>query len=149
MVLHVPEGVPSVLPGILSRSGSLKAVHPVDGAPIETGCIYVALPGLHLMMEDGRVHLTRGPKENLHRPAVDPLFRSAAVAYGPRVVGGILTGARDDGTAGLRAVKQRGGVAIVQDPAEALFSGMPESALEYVDVDYCLPLDKIAPLLAR
>ena len=149
VVMHFPEGVASVLPSILNRSGPLKAVHPEDGDPIESGRIYVAPPDFHLLVEGGRVRLTRGPRENLHRPAVDPLFRTAAVAYRPRVVGVILTGARDDGTAGLLAIKRRGGVAIVQDPDDALFSGMPESALEYVNVDHCLSLDKIASLLAR
>jgi two-component system chemotaxis response regulator CheB len=149
VVVHFPEGAPSLLPGILNRAGPLKAVHPEDGDPIETGHIYVAPPGLHLLVERGRVRLRRGPRENLHRPAVDPLFRTAAVAYGPRVVGVILTGARNDGTAGLLALKRRGGVAVVQDPEDALFSGMPQSALEYVNVDHCLPLDKIASLLAR
>ena len=142
VVVHFPEGAPSVLPSILNRAGPLKAVHPEDGDPIENGRIYVAPPGLHLLVERGRVRLVRGPRENLHRPAVDPLFRTAAVAYGPRAVGVVLTGARDDGTAGLLAIKRRGGVAVVQDPDDALFSGMPQSALEYVDVDYCLPLER-------
>jgi two-component system, chemotaxis family, protein-glutamate methylesterase/glutaminase len=149
VVVHFPEGAPSVLPRILDRSGPLKAIHPEDGDSIVNGRIYVASPNVHLLVEKGRVRLTRGPRENRHRPAVDPLFRTAAIAYGPRAVGVVLTGALDDGTAGLLAIKRRGGVAVVQDPDDALIPGMPRSALEYVDVDYCLPLDEIAPLLAR
>lgn len=147
VVMHVPAWAPSGLPGILSRAGPLKAVHPEDGDRIEKGRIYVAPPDFHLLVERGRVRLARGPKENRHRPAVDTLFRTAALAYGPRVVGVVLSGALNDGTAGLQAVKQRGGVAVVQDPGDALFSGMPESALEYVGADHCLPMEKIAPLL--
>lgn len=149
VVIHFPEDVPSVLPRILGRTGLLKAVHPEDGDAIETGRIYVAPPDFHLLVERGLVRVRRGPRENRHRPAVDPLFRTAALAYGPRVVGVVLTGARNDGTAGLQAVKQRGGVAVVQDPDDALFPGMPESALEYVDVDHCLPLEKIPRLLVQ
>lgn len=107
----------------------------------------MAPPNFYLLVEDGRVRLGRGPRENCHRPAADPLFRSAALAYGSRVVGVILTGARDDGSAGLLAVKRCGGVAIVQDPDDVLFPGIPESALRYVDVYHCVPPDKIAPLL--
>ena len=149
VVVHFPEDVPSVLPRILSRAGPLEAVHPQDGDPIEAGRIYVAPPDFHLLVETGRVRVRRGPRENRHRPAVDPLFRTAALAYGPRVVGVVLTGARNDGTSGLQAVKQRGGVAVVQDPDDAPFPGMPQSALEYVDVDHCLLLQDISPLLAR
>lgn len=149
IVVHMPEGVTSVLPKVLNRAGPLEAVHPGNGEPIKRGHIYVAPPGFHLLIERERVWLGHGPRENRHRPAVDPLFRTAALAYGPRVVGVILTGARDDGSAGLLAVKRRGGVAVVQDPDEALFSGMPESALRYVEVDHCLSLSEIAPLLAR
>jgi two-component system chemotaxis response regulator CheB len=149
VVVHLPQGASSALARILDRAGPLKAVSPEDGAEILPGRVYVARPDHHLLLEDGRVRLTRGPKENRHRPAVDALFRTAAVAHGARVVGMVLTGARDDGTAGLRAVKRRGGGAVVQDPEEALFSGMPESALRFADVDHCLPLGEMAPLLVR
>jgi two-component system chemotaxis response regulator CheB len=149
VVNHLSEGFPSALPSILNRAGPLTAAHPKDGDQIESGRIYVAPPGFHMLLEPGHVRVVRGPKENRHRPAVDPLFRTAARAYGSRVVGVILTGALDDGTAGLLAVKRRDGVAVVQDPDEAPVSGMPQSALEYVDVDHCLPLEKIASLLAR
>jgi two-component system chemotaxis response regulator CheB len=148
-VVHYPEGTPSVLPRLLDRAGPLGATRPRDGDPIEYGRIYVAAPGSHLQVEKGRIKLIRGPKENHHRPAIDPLFRTAALAYGSRVVGVVLSGADGDGTAGLHAVKQSGGVVVVQDPEEALFARMPEGALEYVEVDYCLPLDEIAALLSR
>ena len=149
VVVHLPQEHPSVLARLLDRAGPLEAKNAEDGEEMTPGRVYVAPPDHHLLLEDGRVRLTRGPKENRHRPAVDALFRTAAVAQGPRVVGVVLTGAHDDGTAGLFAIKRRGGGAIVQDPKEALFPGMPESALSFVDVDYCLPLGKMAPLLAR
>src|SRR5437588_10453002 len=103
IVLHIPPQSPSLLPEILSRYGPLRAVQPKDGDPIVRGMIYVAPPDHHLLVERERIRVVRGPKENRHRPAVDPLFRSAALAYGPRVVGVVLTGALDDGTAGLLA----------------------------------------------
>jgi two-component system, chemotaxis family, protein-glutamate methylesterase/glutaminase len=149
VVLHIPAQNPSLMPEILSRSGQLKAVHPMDDEAIQQRCIYVAPPDLHLLVERGRVHLLRGPKENRHRPAIDPLFRSAAAAYGPRVVGVVLTGSLDDGTAGLLAIKRLGGVAIVQDPVDALYPSMPLHALEHVDVDYKLPVSEIGPLITR
>ncbi len=147
VVLHIPAQNPSLLPEILSRSGQLKAVHPKDGEAIQQGCIYVAPPDRHLLAAQGHVHLVRGPKENRLRPAIDPLFRSAAIAYGPKVVGVVLTGSLDDGTAGLRAIKRLGGVAIVQDPEEALYPSMPLSALEHVAIDYKLPVSAIGPLI--
>ena len=138
-----------MLPQILNYNSSLTAHHPVDREAIQQGKIYVAPPDHHLLVNRGYVQLTRGPKENRSRPAIDPLFRTAARYYGPRVVGVILSGSLDDGTAGLAAIKQRGGLAVVQDPREALFSGMPQSALDNVEVDHCLPIAEIAPLLAR
>jgi two-component system chemotaxis response regulator CheB len=149
VVVHLLAEAPSALPRILDRSGPLKAVECEDGLPVKPGRVYVACPDRHLLLEDGIVRFSRGPKENHHRPAVDTLFRSAAIAYGPRVVGVVLTGALNDGTVGLTAVKRRGGVAVVQDPDDALFSGMPQSALECVKVDHRPPLSEIAPLLAR
>lgn len=149
VVVHLTPASPSALPKILDCSGPLKAVRCEDGERIKPGRIYVARPDLHLLVEKERVRVVHGPKENRHRPAVDTLFRSAAVVYGPRVVGIILSGALNDGTVGLAAIKRRGGIAVVQDPDDTLFSGMPRSALEHVKVDHCLPLPNIAPLLAR
>lgn len=147
VVLHVsPEGT-SVLPRILNRAGPLQAMHPKHGQAIEPGRIYVAPPDFHLLVKRGYIHLARGPQENRHRPAIDPLFRTAARAYGPLVIGVVLSGSLDDGTAGLLAIKMRGGVAIVQDPDDAYFSGMPRSAIENVEVNYILPASEIAPVL--
>lgn len=115
IVLHVPPYGTSVLPSILSRRGPLPAYHPADGEQIRPGRIYVAPPDHHLIIQQDKVRLTRGPAENRHRPAIDTLFRSAARFYGPRVAGVVLTGTLDDGTAGLLAVKMRGGSALAQD----------------------------------
>lgn len=149
VVLHIPPLAASVLPSILSRAGPLPAAHPFDGEAIEHGRIYVAPPDLHLQLKPGYIHLTHGAKENYHRPAADPLFRTAAQAYGRRVVGVVLSGNLHDGTAGLQAVKGKGGVAICQNPGSALYSGMPRSACENVEVDWVLPVSKIAAVLAR
>jgi two-component system, chemotaxis family, protein-glutamate methylesterase/glutaminase len=149
VVLHVPSTGSSALPEILSRQGSLPAAHVKDGEPIELGRIYVAPPDHHLLLRTGHVHLARGPRENGHRPAVDPLFRSAAGEYATRVIGVVLSGALDDGTAGLVAVKGRGGLAVVQEPADALYPAMPGSAIEHVRVDHVLPAAAMGPLLAR
>jgi two-component system chemotaxis response regulator CheB len=149
VVLHVPPSTSSALPSILDRQGSLPAAHARDGEPIRHGRIYVAPPDSHLLLSRDKVRLSRGPRENGHRPAVDPLFRSAARAYGPGTVGVVLSGVLDDGTAGLLAIKARGGTAIVQDPDEALYPGMPTSAIDHVKVDYVLPVPRIATLLGE
>jgi two-component system, chemotaxis family, protein-glutamate methylesterase/glutaminase len=132
IVLHIPAEVPSFLPGILSRESLLPVVAP---------------PDQHLLIEGEHVKLVHGPKENLHRPSIDALFRSAARGAGSRVIGVVLTGARDDGTVGMHAIKQRGGITIVQDPGEAPFPSMPMSVMQEIKVDYSRPLHEIAPLL--
>ncbi|HEY9779631.1 MAG TPA: chemotaxis protein CheB [Leptolyngbyaceae cyanobacterium] len=154
IVLHISSTGTSVLPNIINRAiakrqknSALNAVHPQDGEEIVHGRIYVAPPNHHLLVKDGYIRLARGPRENCNRPAVDPLFRTAAVAYGRRVVGVVLSGTLDDGTAGLMVVKQRGGVAIVQKPEEAVYSGMPDNAIENVEVDHILPAAEIAAML--
>ena len=147
IVLHVPANVPSLLPVILSRDARLPVAHAADGEPIRPSKVYVAPPNRHLLIEDGRVRLVHGPKENLHRPSIDALFRSAARWAGPRVIGVVLTGARDDGAVGMGAVKRRGGITIVQEPREAPFPSMPRSVMQEIKVDYSLPLREIAPLL--
>jgi two-component system chemotaxis response regulator CheB len=147
-VLHLGTGK-SALPEILTRAGKLPAGHPVHGEPIRRGRIYVAPPEAHLQIAKGHLTLERGARENGHRPALDVLFRSAAQTYGPRVVGVVLTGNLDDGTAGLLEIKRLGGIAIVQDPAEADYPGMPQNAAQNVPVDHVVPLAEIGPLLLR
>ena len=149
VVWHLPAGVRSVLPQVLQRAGPLPACNPSDGDRIEPGRIYVAPNDRHLLLEKGYMRVTRGPKENRFRPAVDPLFRSAAYVYGPRVIGVVLTGALDDGTAGLWAIKLRGGTAVVQDPEDAQHRSMPLNALDNVEVDYKVPAGELGPLLGR
>ena len=129
--------------------GGVPAEHPRDGNKIEPGRVYVAPPDFHLMVGKGVVRLSHGQKEHHNRPAIDPLFRSAAQVYGRRVVGVLLSGLLDDGVAGLKEIKRRGGLVIVQDPAEAMFSEMPRNALAKVEADYCLPVAKIRDLLMR
>ena len=146
IVLHVGAHR-SELPWLLNQSGPLRACHPKTGDAIRIGRIYVAPPDHHLLVEPGRVRVTKGPRENWARPAIDPLFRSAARSYGADVIGVVLTGGLNDGTAGLYEVKRRGGIAVVQDPADAVNPSMPRSALNHVAVDYCLPLAGLSGLL--
>jgi len=149
VVQHIAPDRPSVLPNILNDVGDLLAFHPKDGERISHGRIYVAPPDHHLLLTRGRVRVLRGPQENRFRPSIDALFRSAARAYGPRVIGVVLTGSLTDGTVGMQAIRKRGGITIVQEPAEAEYPSMPRTALRYVDIDHRVPLAGIAPLLAR
>jgi two-component system chemotaxis response regulator CheB len=149
IVLHVGAHTPSILPRLLNRHSALPAMHPTGRQEIRKGEIYVAPSDLHMVIKRDHVHAIRGPKENGHRPAVDPMFRSAATAYGGRVIGVVLSGTLDDGTAGLAAIKKQGGIAVVQSPDDALYSGMPRSAIENVDVDHVVTLDELPALLVR
>jgi two-component system, chemotaxis family, protein-glutamate methylesterase/glutaminase len=147
IVLHVPRNSPSALPKILSRIGPLPARHARDGERLGHGRVYIAPPDHHLLVLDDRIRLSRGPMENSHRPAVDPLFRSAARAFGPRVIGVVLSGARDDGASGLHAIAERGGLTIVQDPEEALHPGMPLAALANGGVDHVVQVAKLGSVI--
>lgn len=149
IVLHIAAESPRLLADILNRAGELPCTYAQDEEAIEPGHVYLAPPDRHLLLERGKMILSRGPKENRHRPAIDTLFRSAAVAYGPRVAGVILTGNLTNGTAGLLAVKEAGGITIVQDPDDALYTGMPSNALKYVPVDYCLLMSEIPDKLVE
>lgn len=149
IVQHLATDKPSILPQILADVSSLPVSFATDGAPIQAGHIYVAPPDYHLVVNQAAMRVVRGPQENRFRPAIDTLFRSAARSYSSRVVGVVLTGYLDDGTVGLQAIKKRGGVAIVQDPKEAEYPNMAKSALQYVKVDYCLPLAEIPDLLIQ
>lgn len=148
VVLHIGANT-SLLPRVFAPHSKLPVLHAKDGAPIETGKIFVAPADYHLMIDGQHMRLVRSAKENHARPAIDPLFKSAALTFRRRVIGVILTGDLDDGTIGLQAVKTYGGTAIVQDPDEADVASMPLSASRYVSVDHCLRLAEIAPALAR
>jgi two-component system chemotaxis response regulator CheB len=149
VVVHTTPHGPSVLPRIFNRVSKLRAAHALDGERIALGRVYVAPPDFHMIIDRGGISVVRGPMENHTRPAIDPLFRSAALRYGPQVIGVILTGCLDDGTAGMVSVKARDGIAIVQDPADAREPSMPRSALEHVKPDHVLPLRMIGPTLAQ
>ena len=148
VVLHV-GAAQSLLPSLLHGHGGLSASHAFDGEALKPGHILVAPPDRHMRVLDGHVELTRGPRENWARPAVDPLFRSAAETCGADEVGVVLTGQLNDGASGLWEIKRRGGIAVVQDPAEAEAPSMPQSALDNVQVDFCLPLADIPRTLDR
>lgn len=146
---HVGRTSAGHLPAILRRAGRLPAIHPHDGQAVVPGVVYVAPPDHHMLVSDGIIRLNRGPEVNHARPAVDVLFRSAAETYGAAVVGIVLTGHLNDGTAGLAAIKARGGIAIIQDPDEAGAPSMPRSALENVAIDHVCGIAEIAPLLVK
>lgn len=147
VVLHVPRGGYSAMPQILARAGSLPAQHAADGQVIRAGRIYVAPPDVHLLVEGDRLRLDAGPMENMSRPSIDRLFTTAAEQRGPGVVGVVLSGMLDDGTAGLVAIARHGGVGVVQDPEDAVFPSMPASAVRYGEPQHVLPLSEIAALL--
>lgn len=149
VVVHFPASHRSELAEILSRSGPLPASQAFHGQIYEPGQIYVAPPDYHMLIEGGEIHLWRGPKENGHRPAVNALFRSAAVAHRQHVAGVILSGTLDDGTTGLWWIKRYGGITVVQDPEDALFPEMIYSALEHVNVDHILPVAKMGELMRQ
>lgn len=140
---------PSILPSLLQRSGPLPASHAVDGERIQAGRILVAPPDHHMIVDGDFIRLSRGPKENHARPAIDPLFRSAAMSWGPAAIAVLLTGLLDDGTAGMQAIKRCGGTAVVQDPNDAEMPSMPLSALRHVDVDHQVALASMASVLLR
>lgn len=146
---HLSPSSRSLLPQLLDRLGPLHAISPIDGQEIERGHIYVAAPDMHMLVREGRVLMRRGPYENRTRPAVNALFRSAAVHYGSRAVGVVLTGLLDDGTDGLIAIKATGGTSVVQDPDEAEWPSMPRNAMKRDHVDHVVPLDAMPGLLAR
>jgi two-component system chemotaxis response regulator CheB len=149
IVWHMAPGVRSALPEVLGRAAALPVVTPIDGDSIAPRRIYVAPNDHHMLLERGYIRIAKGPKENRFRPALDPLFRSAAYIYGPRVIGVVLSGALDDGTSGLWTIKLRGGTAIVQDPSDAGMRGMPLSALNNVDIDHKRPAAELGELLGR
>ncbi|MCV2491548.1 chemotaxis protein CheB [Geodermatophilus sp. YIM 151500] len=150
VVLHLPSSGGSALAQVLDRAGPLPARPAREGAPLEHGTVSVAVPDRHLLLSEGdRLTLSMGPRENGHRPAVDALFRSAAHVAGARVIGVVLSGALDDGAAGLVAVAARGGVPVVQDPEEALYPSMPRSAAAALKVEHVLPAAGIGALLGR
>ena len=147
VTVHIPTNRPSHLSEILDRAGALPVSLAADGQPIEGGRIYVAAPDRHLLVMKGMIQLGNGPRENMVRPSIDPMFRSAALSYGPRVVGVILSGMLNDGASGLFAIKRAGGVALVQHLLEAVEDGMPRAALEAVEVDHVVSAEEIGELL--
>ncbi len=149
VVLHRPADGPNLLGEILERQCRMPVGVAADGEQVEPGRVYVAASDRHLMVVEGFIRLGRGPRENLTRPAIDPLFRSVAVSYGPRAIGVVLTGELNDGAAGLRDIKRCGGVTVVQGPADAEAPSMPASALQASDVDYRAPLARIAEVMAH
>jgi two-component system, chemotaxis family, protein-glutamate methylesterase/glutaminase len=149
VTVHFPRTSQSTLPQILSRAGKLPALHPDDGQVHRPGHVYVAPPDRHMLLIGNAIRLVRGPTENGNRPAVDVMFRSAALAYRERVIGVVLTGNLDDGTAGLYAIVRRGGIGVAQDPSEAIFPSMPRSAIEHGLTSHVVPLEELGALLQR
>jgi two-component system, chemotaxis family, protein-glutamate methylesterase/glutaminase len=149
IVQHLPADAPSQIVPVLQRHSLIPLSHPVDQQVIEEGNIYIAPANKHLLVMDGYFRLDSGPKENRVRPSIDHLFKSAAISYRDEAIGVVLTGMLYDGAEGLAAIKSKGGIAIVQDPEDALFSSMPEAALEKTEVDAILKLNEIVPRLVE
>lgn len=149
VVVHQQPFSPSILPELLSRRGPLPARHPLYAEAILPGHIYIAPPDTQLTLKKGLIEVMRGPKENGHRPSVDALFRTASIAYGPRVIGVVLSGYQDCGTAGMLSIKARGGLSVIQAPETAKAADMPRSVLESVPVDHVVKPSELAALLAR
>jgi two-component system, chemotaxis family, protein-glutamate methylesterase/glutaminase len=147
VVMHVLPTGKSMLPAILQRAGALPCSGARHGEAVERGHIYVAPPDYHLLAADGNVQLSHGPRENGHRPALDPLFRSVARSWGERAIGVVLSGTLDDGAAGLRMLHDRGGTTIVQDPEDALYSGMPQSAIDTGAATHVVTIAEMADLV--
>lgn len=146
---HLHYKSPGYLPEILARVGPLPVSQAIDGQPIEKGHVYVAAPDRHLLVVDGTMRLGDGPRENMTRPAIDPLFRSAALSYGSRAIGLVLSGMLNDGASGLSAIKACGGTTVVQHPLDALADQMPRAALEVVDADEVASASDLGALLNR
>jgi two-component system, chemotaxis family, protein-glutamate methylesterase/glutaminase len=149
VVIHTSEDAPGLMPAVLQRTSRMTVLNATDGELLLPAHVYVAPPNHHLQVELGHMRLIQGPSENRHRPAIDPLFRSAALTYGSAAVGIVLSGYLDDGSAGLLRIKQAGGIAIVQDLEDAIVPDMPRNASERVDPDYSLPIREVAPLMVR
>lgn len=148
VVLHIPARSIGILATVAQAAGHLPVRSAEDGMAIEPGHVYLGVPDRHLLLADGHIMLGRGPRENMARPAIDPLFRSAAVSYGPRVVGVLLSGLLNDGAAGLSAIKRCGGMALVQDPKDAIADEMPLAGLKAVSADLVAPGVRIGDVLA-
>jgi len=149
LVLHTAPDSPGLLASIVDKAGQLSAVHARSGERMQPGHFYVAPPDHHLVVEPGALRLTKGPRENRFRPAVDPLFRSAAQVYGPGAIGVLVSGGLDDGTAGLHSIKRLGGTTVIQDPGDAMFPSMPANAARHVAIDYCVPMAEMGALLTQ
>lgn len=147
IVLHMPAQGRGMLSATLGAVTAIPVRQAEDDMPVEHGRIYIAAPDAHLLLIDGVLRLGRGPRENMSRPAIDPLFRSAAVCCGSRVIGVVLSGRLGDGAAGLDAIKRCGGIAVVQDPDDALEPDMPRRALEATNVDLCAPAARLGDMI--
>jgi two-component system chemotaxis response regulator CheB len=148
IVIHIPARSLGILATVAAAATRLPVHAAADGMPIATGNVYLGVPDHHLLLVDGHIKLGRGPRENMARPAIDPLFRSAAASYGSRVIGVVLSGFLNDGAAGLEAIKRCGGMAVVQDPADAIANEMPLSALATVTADLSVPSAKLGDVLS-